>query len=130
MPVPFRLSRLVALAALAGTAAACASTPPPVPPTVVRGLYIYQDGAQTLRPCGSTATFWVVGDEEVLEPVRTRSAARAKALGQPHQGIYAEITGGLEPSETPGYENMLRAVEASHLDDHLPATCTVTPPAG
>ena len=123
--------RLVQLAALLSvtTVAACASTPEPSePPTTVRGLYIFHDGAHTLRPCGSNDTYWIIGGDPLMEPLRTRSSARSTALGQPHQGIYAEITGALEspaqPDVPPGYQTALRAQGAHVLADHQPASCS------
>ncbi|GAB3339455.1 hypothetical protein [Marilutibacter aestuarii] len=120
------LGRASALMALAAASTACASTPDEVvPPSTIRGQYIFQDGSHLIRPCGNQAPLWVVGSEEVLEPLRTRSTAHSMALGVPNQGVYAEITGTLESSDAPGYAQKLRAVEATRLDDHLPDTCAV-----
>ena len=130
----FRPSRSLALAAFAAiAAAACASTASkvePVPPTTVRGLYIYSDAAHVMRPCGNASMLWVVGDDDLLEPLRTRSTARSKALGQPRQAVYAELTGTLEPSAMAGYENTLQVTAATLLGDQAPATCPSLPSAG
>lgn len=129
MPSTQQYRHLIAVALIATATAACAATPPvpEAPPAAVRGFYIYQDGAQTLLPCGSGDRLQVIGNEAVLEPVRTRSMARSKATGQPLQGVYAEIIGHLEPSRTPGYANVLNAVGATHLSYDLPPTCTTAP---
>ncbi|QDH68737.1 hypothetical protein [Marilutibacter alkalisoli] len=119
----FRPSRLAVLSVLAAATAACATTPPPEPPSTVRGLYIHLDESHIIRPCGSSSTLWMTGSDSVLEPLRTRSAARSKALGQPHQGVYAEVVGLLEPTDVPGYANVVRVQQAELLADHLPATC-------
>ncbi len=121
------VGRALALLALTGASAACASSPEPapVPPSTIRGQYIYQDGSHLIRPCGNEAPVWVVGTEEVLEPLRTRSTAHSMALGIPDQGVYAEIAGTLEPSDAPGYPQKLRAGTVERLDDHLPDTCAV-----
>lgn len=117
--------RALALVALTAASAACASTPDPIPPSTIRGQYIYQDGSHLIRPCGNEAPVWVVGEEDVLEPLRTRSTAHSMAIGIPDQGVYAEITGTLEPSDAPGYPQKLRAADVERLDDHLPDTCAV-----
>lgn len=134
MSPAFRPSRALALAAVAAiAAAACASTASkvePVPPTTVRGLYIYGDAAHVMRPCGNASMLWVVGDDDLLEPLRTRSTARSKALGQPRQGVYAELTGTLEPSTMAGYDNVLNVTQAALLADQPPATCPTLPSAG
>ncbi len=126
-PFPLGLiGRASALMALTAASTACASTPEEVvPPSTIRGQYIFQDGSHLIRPCGNQAPLWVVGTEEVLEPLRTRSTAHSMALGVPNQGVYAEITGTLEASDAPGYAQKLRAVEVERLGDHLPDTCAV-----
>ena len=134
MRIPRSAVPLVGLLSLLGVSACTsAATNSELPQTTVRGLYVAQDGAHTLRPCGATDIHWVTGPDTVLEPVRTRSEARSKALGLPHQGVYAEISGGLEtPPATAvpvGYDGVLHASHATMLADHLPASCVTTIPA-
>lgn len=127
MPSALRLSRPLALAALVALTAACATTASkvePVPPTTMRGAYVYSDGAHMLYPCGNGATVAVIGDEDMLEPLRTRASARSTALGIPGQGVYAELTGTLEA----GSVGPLDATEARLLADHLPTTCVTSAP--
>lgn len=113
---------LLLVAGLAATATACATTPP-APTTTVRGQYVYMDGSHVLRPCGNATALWVVGDEDALEPLRTRSTAKSMAVGLPNQGVYAEVSGVLEPSDAVGYPQKLRATAADRLSDTLPETC-------
>lgn len=134
MRIPRSLISLVGLLPLLGMAACTsAATHSELPQTTVRGLFVSQDGAHTLRPCGAADIHWVTGPDTVLEPVRTRSEARSMALGQPHQGVYAEISGGLEtpPAEgvPVGYDGVLHASHATMLADQLPASCVTTVPA-
>ncbi|KAB8185775.1 hypothetical protein FKV24_010525 [Lysobacter maris] len=122
MSSALRLSRPLALAALVALTAACATTASkvePVPPTTMRGMYVYGGGAHALHPCGNGAAVAVAGDEDMLEPLRTRASARSTALGVPGQGVYAEITGTLDAG--PG--GPLNATQAQLLADHLPPTC-------
>ncbi|MCF7223804.1 hypothetical protein [Marilutibacter chinensis] len=133
MSLVFRLTRPIALAALAVATVACSSMASsdaePVPPTTLRGEYVYSDGAHVMHPCGNASMLWVVGDEDLLEPLRTRSAARSKALGKPDQSVYVELTGTLEPSTMAGYGNTLQVTTATLLGDQAPATCPSSLPS-
>ena len=92
MRIPRSSIPVFGLLSLLGVSACTSATPyADLPQTTVRGLYVSQDGAQTLRPCGAADIHWITGSDTVLEPVRTRSEARSMALGQPHQGVYAEV---------------------------------------
>ena len=134
MRIPRSSIPVFGLLSLLGVSACTSATPyADLPQTTVRGLYVSQDGAQTLRPCGAADIHWITGSDAVLEPVRTRSEARSMALGQRHQGVYAEVSGGLEtpPAEgvPVGYDGVLHASHATLLADHLPPSCVATAPA-
>ena len=121
-------TKLTSLAAIAVLASGCATTGTPA----LRGHYTWGHEVESFRPCGSTQTFWVMGDAAVLQPLRALSAAASQARGQPYQPIYVEASVVAEGKANDGfaadYDGVYRfaSVErAERVSD--PGQCDVPP---
>ena len=57
----------------------------------VSGHYSWGHEVESFQPCGSTLSFWVVGDQALLQPLRDKAAQLSAASGEPYQPIHVEI---------------------------------------
>ncbi|QSX77944.1 hypothetical protein [Agrilutibacter solisilvae] len=93
----------------------------------LRGHYTWGAEVETFRPCGSTQSFWVIGDKVLLQPLRDRSAALAKTRGKPYQPVYIEASGASEGKATDGfaadYDGVYRLAAVQAAKDVSPADC-------
>ena len=63
--------------------------------TATRGRYYYGAEVESFHPCGSNKAYWVVGEEEMLKPLRDRT----DQLRKPHRAyppIYVEFFGEVD----------------------------------
>lgn len=95
----------------------------------MRGLYTWGAEVETFQPCGSTRTFWVVGDAALLQPLRDRSADLARTRDQPYQPVYVEASGMSEGKATDGfamdYDAVYRITTVHAVDSLSPNGCRV-----
>lgn len=66
----------------------------------LRGHYYWGLEVETFHPCGSKQSFWVVGDDSLLHPLRHKSAELYRATGEPYLPIYIEAFGIRESKES------------------------------
>lgn len=93
----------------------------------LRGHYTWGHEVRTFSPCGSKQTFWVVGNEALLEPLEDKSAALAQARGKPYQPIYVEVSAVAQGKATDGfaadYHGVYRFTSVQVVNSQSPADC-------
>jgi hypothetical protein len=118
------MSRALVLAALlAATITACASAGS----SQLRGRYYWGNEVETLHPCGSEQSFWIVGDNSLLQPLHDKVTALSQANGQPYQPIYIEASGRSEGKASDGfaadYDGVYRLTAVQIASDSAPSGC-------
>ena len=118
------MSKILAAVAISVMLSSCASVDPPQ----LRGHYYWGHEVETFRPCASEQTFWVVGDNALLQPLRNKAAELAEAKGQPYQSVYLEASGMPEGKATDGfaadYDGVYRLTAVHGINKPSPASCT------
>ncbi len=93
----------------------------------LRGHYYWGHEVETYHPCGSKQSFWVVGNEALLQPLRDKAAERARLKGQPYQPIYIEASGISEGKANDGfaadYDGVYRFTALHIANNSSPAGC-------
>ncbi len=93
------IKALTLAAIVSASAAGCVNTPS----LQLRGHYSWGHEVETFQPCESKQSFWVTGDDALLQPLRDRAAELSRAKGQPYQPIYIEASGVAEGKATDGF---------------------------
>lgn len=95
----------------------------------LRGYYSWGHEVETFIPCNSAQTFWVVGDEALLQPLRDKVADIAQAKGEPYPLVYIEASGVAEGTTKEGfaaqYDGVLRLTTVHSFNKSAPADCTM-----
>jgi hypothetical protein len=118
------MSRALVLAVLlAATVTACASAGS----SQLRGRYYWGNEVETFHPCGSEQSFWIVGDNSLLQPLRAKATELSRAKGQPYQPIYIEASGTSEGKASDGfaadYDGVYRLTAVQVVSDAAPDGC-------
>ncbi|SRR6266436_271175 len=66
--------------------------------TATRGRYYYGAEVESFHPCGSQNAYWVVGEEQMLKPLRDRTDKLRKPHGA-YPPIYVEFIGEVNEQE-------------------------------
>ncbi len=102
------------------TFVACAhSRPADSPKNTVRASYIWGPEVNTMKPCGSDSTFWVLARPEIIGQLRT---AHETLRTKPYDRIFIAVVGqrSSEPTdgfadETNGYFEVTELLEVRRL---------------
>lgn len=93
----------------------------------LRGHYTWGAEVEAFQPCGTTRSFWIVGDNDLLQPLRDKSAALALARGKPYQPVYIEASGVSQGEASDGfaadYEGVYRLQSVRTAGEASPAAC-------
>ena len=110
------------IAVLASLLAACASTS-----TSVSGQYFWGHEVEAFQPCGSSQSFWVVGESKLLQPLRDKAMELSKAKGKPYQPVYVEISIVSEKKADDGfaadYDGVYRLITVHSVSAVSPPGC-------
>jgi hypothetical protein len=86
---------------------------------IVRASYVWGPEVNTMKPCGSDSTFWVLAKPEIIGRLRT---AHDSLRTQPYEGIFIRVQGqrSAQPTdgfaeETNGYFEVTEIVEVRRL---------------
>jgi hypothetical protein len=93
-----------------------------------RGIFSWGHEVQSFQPCGSKLVYWVVGEENVLRPLRHRTENLRAKRGEPYQPIYVETTGVIDiKSKREGfaesYDGLFQVRKVASVSDVLPNGC-------
>jgi hypothetical protein len=118
------MPRALVLAVLfAATVTACASAGS----SQLRGRYFWGNEVETFHPCGTEQSFWIVGDNSLLQPLRAKTTELSRAKGQPYQPIYIEASGTSEGKASDGfaadYDGVYRLTAVQVVSDAAPDGC-------
>jgi hypothetical protein len=89
-----------------------------------RGTLTWGHEVRAFKPCGGSAKrYWVVGDENLLRPLRDRSER-----GKPYQPIYVEVVGAIDTQSTrdgfaKDYDGIFRLRDIRQVSDVVPEEC-------
>jgi hypothetical protein len=93
----------------------------------VRGNYYWGHEVESFRPCGSEKSFWVVGSDSVLKPLRDKAKLLARAAGKPYQAVYVEAFATREAKAEDGfaadYEGIYRFTGVRVVSASSPNNC-------
>ena len=93
-----------------------------------QGYYTWGHEVESFTPCGSTESFWVMGDPAMLQQLREKAATHSQAQGQPYQPIYVEASGAVEPKPSDGfaadYDGVYRFTEVHTVSESAPSDCS------
>lgn len=100
------------------------------------GHYYRDSEVEFFVPCGSDNAFWVVGEEKVLQPLRSKMSELSKQsdMSAPHptppRPLYVEVTGHFEdnPNDegiTADYDGIYRIGAVLGSSPDSPAGCPV-----
>ena len=95
-----------------------------VPSAHLRGHYTWGHEVRSFTPCGSTKSFWVVGELGLLQQLR---AASEHSGTKPYQPIYIEVSGSPEAKASDGfaadYDGVYRFTEVHVAKQSEPTDC-------
>lgn len=121
------LSRAALIAALIFSSSSCASVKGAV---VYRGNYYWGHEVETFDPCGSEQSFWVIGSDAVLQPLREETKKLSTTRGKPYQPIYVEIIavseGKAEDGFAADYDGVYRITSVKISSASIPSDCNRT----
>lgn len=94
-----------------------------------QGIFSWGHEVQSFQPCGSAKTYWVVGEEKLLQPLRNRTDKLRENRGKPYQPIYVEVTGVIDlNSKREGfaerYDGLFELRKVANVSDFLPRGCS------
>ena len=92
------MPKRMVIAVFALVLSACASNG-----AALSGHYYWGHEVETFHPCGSTQSFWVVGDSSLLQPLRDKAMELSQSKGQPYQPLYVVVTAASEERATDGF---------------------------
>ena len=116
------MHKQIAIAILLASLSACAT-----PGSPLSGHYFWGHEVETFQPCGSTQTFWVVGDTDLLQPLRDQVARTQQIAGKPYEPLYVQVTAMQEAKATDGfaadYNGVYRFTHVHRANAVSPASC-------
>ena len=88
-----------------------------------RGTLTWGHEVRAFKPCGSAKRYWVLGEENLLRPLRDRSER-----GKPYQPIYVELVGAIDTQSArdgfaKDYDGTFRLREIRQVSSAVPEEC-------
>ena len=120
------MSRKLLVVAMAVITSGCATTVAS-DTAQLRGHYTWGHEVRTFRPCGSSQSFWVVGDAALIQPLQDLSASLAESRGKPYPPIYVEVSAIAQGKATDGFaaghDGVYRFTSIQVINSQSPADC-------
>ncbi|PIE39052.1 MAG: hypothetical protein CSA52_00070 [Gammaproteobacteria bacterium] len=95
--------------------------------TAVAGVYTWGHEVEAFTPCNLDRDYWIIGQAEVLNPLKEASLAKSEQLKKPYQGVYAEIRLALLPAAEDGfaadYDGVVQALKVKTWANAIPENC-------
>ena len=101
--------------------AGCSSAPV----SRLHGYYTWGHEVEAFTPCGSTESFWVTGDKDLLQRLRDRTAEISQL--EPYKPIYVEVSAVPDGQATNGfaadYDGVYRFIGLHTVQEPAPTDC-------
>ncbi len=93
----------------------------------LRGIYYWGGEVESVYPCGSNQSFWVIGSERTLQALRAESMRLSKERGRTFQPVYVEVIAIAEAKAEDGfaadYDGVYRFMSIKTFSPSVPSDC-------
>ena len=93
-----------------------------------RGRYYWGAEVEAFHPCGSSKSYWIIGEDPALEPLRRRTDALREQSENPYPPIYVEAIGAIDTRSkrdgfAEGYDGLFHLRRVVRISSTAPKDC-------